>query len=143
VRTSAFFGPWDEHNFITIALSALAEGRKFVAADDSLVSPTYVPDLVEACLDLLIDGERGIRHLSNEGALTWAELARLAAHRAGLDPGLVEARPTVLMQLAAPRPLYSVLASERGQLLPTLEDALGRYLNERETRFAAMSAAAG
>jgi hypothetical protein len=36
-----------------------------------------------------------------------------------------------------------VLASERGQLLPTLEDALSRYLDERETRFAAMSAAAG
>jgi dTDP-4-dehydrorhamnose reductase len=143
VRTSAFFGPWDEHNFITVALRMLAEGRKFVAADDSLVSPTYVPDLVNASLDLLIDGEQGIWHLSNEGAITWAELARLAARRAGLDAGLVEARPTALMQHAAPRPLYSVLASERGQLLPTLEDALERYLSERETRFAAMSAAAG
>jgi dTDP-4-dehydrorhamnose reductase len=56
---------------------------------------------------------------------------------------LVEARPTIFLQLAAPRPLYSVLASERGQLLPSLEEALTRYLNERETRFAAMSAAAG
>lgn len=26
------------------------------------VSPTYIPDLVDACLDLLIDRERGIRH---------------------------------------------------------------------------------
>jgi dTDP-4-dehydrorhamnose reductase len=143
VRTSAFFGPWDEHNFITSALRTLAEGRKLVAADDAFVSPTYVPDLVGASLDLLIDGDQGIWHLSNEGAITWAELARLAARRAGLDTGLVEARPTALMQHVAPRPLYSVLASERGQLLPTLEDALERYLNERETRFAAMSAAAG
>ena len=121
-----------------VALRTLAEGRKFVAADDALVSPTYVPDLVGASLDLLIDGEQGIWHLSNEGAITWAELARSTARRAGLDPGLVEARPTALMQHAAPRPLYSVLASERGHLLPTLEDALERYLNERETRFAAM-----
>jgi dTDP-4-dehydrorhamnose reductase len=143
VRTSAFFGPWDEHNFITVALRALAEGRKFVAADDAIISPTYVPDLVGASLDLLIDGERGIWHLSNAGAITWAELARSMARRAGLDANLVEARPTVFLQLAAPRPLYSVLASERGQLLPTLEDALGRYLHERETRFAAMSATAG
>jgi dTDP-4-dehydrorhamnose reductase len=143
VRTSAFFGPWDEHNFITAALRTLADGRKFVAADDAFVSPTYVPDLVSASLDLLIDGERGVWHLSNEGAITWAELARLAARRAGLDPQLVEARPTLFLQLAAPRPPYSVLASERGQMLPTLEDALGRYLHERETNYATMSAAAG
>ncbi|MCA1555279.1 MAG: SDR family oxidoreductase, partial [Acidobacteria bacterium] len=143
VRTSAFFGPWDEHNFITVALRTLAEGRKFVAADDAIISPTYVPDLVGACLDLLIDGERGIWHLSNEGAINWAELARLAARRAGLDPNLIEARPTGLLQLAAPRPLYTALASERGQLLPSLEDALGRYLNERQTGFASLSMAAG
>jgi len=143
VRTSAFFGPWDEYNFITVALGALAEGRKFVAADDAIISPTYVPDLVNASLDLLIDGERGIWHLANEGAISWAELARHAARHAGLDANLVEARPTAFLQLAAPRPLYSVLASERGQLLPSLEDALTRYLNERETRFAALSMAAG
>lgn len=143
VRTSAFFGPWDEHNFITAALRTLAEGRKFVAADDALVSPTYVPDLVGASLDLLIGGEQGIWHLSNDGAITWAELARLAARRAGLDPQLVEARPTAFLQLAAPRPLYSVLGSERGHLLPTLEDALARYLNEREPRFETVGAAAG
>ncbi len=142
VRTSAFFGPWDKYNFVTGALDALAEGRKVVAADDCVISPTYVPDLVGASLDLLIDGERGLWHLANEGALSWAELARLAASRAGLDPNLVEARPTALLQLAAPRPPYSVLASERAQLLPSLEDALGRYLNERETHGAGMSMAA-
>jgi dTDP-4-dehydrorhamnose reductase len=143
VRTSAFFGPWDEHNFITNALRTLAEGRRFVAADDCVVSPTYVPDLVNACLDLLMDGERGVWHLANEGALDWAELARTAARLAGLDANLVEARPTHFMQLAAPRPLYGVLGSERGQLLPPLEDALARYLNEREPHFAARGMAAG
>ena len=60
VRTSAFFGPWDEHNFVTIALRELAAGRPFVAAEDAVISPTYVPDLVNASLDLLIDGERGL-----------------------------------------------------------------------------------
>ncbi|HLL72414.1 MAG TPA: family 1 glycosylhydrolase [Pyrinomonadaceae bacterium] len=143
IRTSAFFGPWDEHNFVTIALQTLAEGREFVAADDCIVSPTYVPDLVGASLDLLIDGERGLWHLANAGATSWAEFARLAAERAGLDAGLVEARPTAVLQQAAPRPPYTVLTSERGRLLPSLEDALTRYLNERETRFAAKSAAAG
>ena len=46
IRTSAFFGPWDEHNFLAQALRALARGEPFTAADDVRVSPTYVPDLV-------------------------------------------------------------------------------------------------
>jgi hypothetical protein len=45
---------------------------------------------------------------------------------------LIEARPTVDLGFTAPRPLYSVLGSERGWLLPPLENALSRYLRERE-----------
>ena len=135
IRTSAFFGPWDEYNFVTLALGMLAARRTFVAASDSMVSPTYVPDLVHASLDLLIDGERGLWHLANPGAITWAELARLAANLASLDASFIEARPTKELGLIAPRPLYSVLGSERGaSLLPPLENALSRYLHERETR---------
>jgi dTDP-4-dehydrorhamnose reductase len=135
VRTSAFFGPWDEFNFVTVALETLFAGRAFVAADDAIVSPTYVPDLVHASLDLLIDGERGLWHLANEGATTWAALAGSVAGQAGLDASLVDARPTKSMGLAATRPAYSVLTSERGHLLPSLEDALARYFRESETRF--------
>ncbi|WP_462115158.1 family 1 glycosylhydrolase, partial [Lysobacter xanthus] len=43
VRTSSFFGPWDAHNFITIALKTLRSGEAFVASEDMTVSPTYVP----------------------------------------------------------------------------------------------------
>jgi dTDP-4-dehydrorhamnose reductase len=132
VRTSAFFGPWDQHNFVTIALRSIAAGHQFPAADDTTVSPTYLPDLVDACLDLLIDGEKGIWHLANRGAITWADLARRAAHLAGLNSSLVEARPMESFGLAAPRPRYSVLSSERGSLLPPLEHALFRYIEETE-----------
>src|ERR1051325_5249871 len=88
VRTSAFFGPRDEYNFVTLALRSLARGRAFAAASDCVISPTYVPDLVDASLDLLIDGERGVWHLSNRGALSWAELARLARRLAGVGEGV-------------------------------------------------------
>lgn len=131
VRTAAFFGPWDEHNFVTLALRALREGRSFAAADDATVSPTYVPDLVNASLDLLIDGERGVWHLANGGAVTWAELARRAAAVAGLDASGIEPVATADLQLPAPRPLYTALASERGWPMPSLDDALGRYVAER------------
>jgi dTDP-4-dehydrorhamnose reductase len=130
VRTSAFFGPWDEYNFVTLALRSLVRGEAFAAASDCVVSPTYVPDLVNACLDLLIDGERGLWHLSNPGALSWAEFARLAARLAGLDESLIEERPSSSLNFAARRPAYSALASERGALLPALEHALSRYVAE-------------
>jgi dTDP-4-dehydrorhamnose reductase len=131
VRTSAFFGPWDEYNFLHAALGALARGEEFVAADDARVTPTYVPELAHACLDLLIDGERGVWHLANSGAVTWADFARRAARLAGLDERLVQGRPTRELNLAAPRPAYSALGSERGALLGPLDEALERYVRDR------------
>jgi dTDP-4-dehydrorhamnose reductase len=132
VRTSAFFGPWDQANFVTATLSKLAAKRPVVAADDLVVSPTYVPDLVHASLDLLIDGESGLWHLANRGAVTWMDLARQAAALAKLDSHSVEGRTAEALGLIAPRPKYSVLGSERGMLLPSLDEALARYLRECE-----------
>jgi dTDP-4-dehydrorhamnose reductase len=131
VRTSAFFGPWDDHNFVTVALRELAAGRPFEAASDAVVSPTYVVDLVHATLDLLVDGERGVWHLANRGALTWADLARRAAEMAGVSAATLETRPQRAQGLPARRPRYSVLGSERASLLPTLDDALARYVRHR------------
>jgi dTDP-4-dehydrorhamnose reductase len=127
VRTSAFFGPWDDANFVTRALRALAAGREVRAPDDIVVSPTYVPDLVHACLDLAIDGECGLWHLANAGPTTWANLARGAAELAGhpLDRIVPVARHE--MAWRATRPLFSALGSTRGALLPPLHDALRRY----------------
>ena len=127
IRTSAFFGPWDEHNFVTIALRELAAGRPFAAADDVTVSPTYVPDLVQASLDLLIDGERGVWHLANEGAVTWAELAAAAAAAAGVEAAALEPCPLAALTPIARRARWSVLGSERGWPMPPLENALARY----------------
>jgi dTDP-4-dehydrorhamnose reductase len=131
VRTAAFFGPWDDWNFVTRALGALALGVPVDAAEDLVVSPTYVPDLVHATLDLLIDGERGIWHVANAGAVSWAELARAAARAAALDESLVRGRPHAELGLAARRPRNAALASERGWIMPPLETALAAYLRDR------------
>lgn len=131
VRTSGFFGPWDSVNFVSLALAALAQGRPFVAASDQIVSPTYVPDLVHASLNLLIDGEQGIWHLANRDALSWAQLARKAARMAGISTVTLQERPMALLHSPARRPAYSALDSERAQHMPVLEDALARYLHLR------------
>ncbi|WP_437281975.1 sugar nucleotide-binding protein [Sorangium sp. So ce375] len=134
VRTAAFFGPWDEASFVAAALRALGEGRSFHAADDVIVSPTYVPDLVHTTLDLLIDGERGIWHLANRDATSWAELASRSAALARVSATRLVRCPSRALGLAAPRPRYSALGSGRGLLLPSLDDALARYVAEREPR---------
>ena len=131
VRTAAFFGPWDEWNFITRTLASLAMGIPVDAADDLVVSPTFVPDLVHATLDLLIDGERGIWHLANAGETSWAELARAAARGADLDETLIRGRPHTELGLASRRPRAVPLASERGRIMPPLEAALAAYLHDR------------
>jgi dTDP-4-dehydrorhamnose reductase len=131
IRTAAFFGPWDPHNFVFQALCALAERGSFMAASDLVVSPTYVPDLVHATLDLLIDGESGIWHLANRGAVTWHALAQRCADLAGFDRSGLIGCPSSRLGFSAERPPYCVLGSERGLILPPLDSALSRYMDER------------
>jgi len=132
VRTAAFFGPWDPHNFVTQAIDCLQRGDRWRAAHDQWVSPTYVPDLVQATLDLLLDGAHGVWHLSNRGGVHWAEFAHMAAEAAALDRNLIVAMSGAELGMVAPRPRYSVLGSERALLMPSLDDALGRYLSDRD-----------
>ncbi|WP_034386761.1 family 1 glycosylhydrolase [Deinococcus sp. YIM 77859] len=132
VRTSAFFGPWDPYNFAAYVVRELRAGRTVRAATDQIVSPTYVPDLTCAVLDLLIDGEGGVWHLANRGAVSWADFARQVAAVSGLDPARVEGVPTSTLGQRATRPAYSALGSERGWLMPDLEDALHRWSHQAE-----------
>lgn len=123
VRTSAFFGPWDRHNFCWNVLNALARGEPVQACDKTLISPTYVPDLVHAALDLLVDGEKGIWHLANDGSLSWHELARRVAEGAGLDAGLV-------LPMASGTEVNTSLTSKRGIMLRPLDQAIEDYVRE-------------
>jgi dTDP-4-dehydrorhamnose reductase len=132
IRTSAFFGPWDKFNFVHAVIETLSQGRPFVAADDISISPTYVPDLVNAALDLLVDGERGIWHLANSGIVTWAEFARLIATKAGYDPTRVHCRSSHSHSFVARRPSFTALASERGSFMPAFEESLDRCIHEKK-----------
>lgn len=132
VRTSAFFSPWDEHNFATVAAETFLHERYFDAAAHVRVSPTYVPDLVHASLDLLLDGASGRWHLANDGGVTWADFARRVAIGAGLDSGRVEAWYEVQCDDCAHLPpLSTELTSEKTRIMPSFESALERFLREK------------
>jgi dTDP-4-dehydrorhamnose reductase len=127
IRTSAFFGPWDRFNFVASALRSLRSGRPLLVSNDTTISPTYVPDLVHTCLDLLIDDEAGIWHLTNGHALTWEDLALRVAAIAQIDPSALRSCGHERLRLRAPRPIYSALRSSRSFAMPSLDDALRRF----------------
>jgi dTDP-4-dehydrorhamnose reductase len=127
IRTSAFFGPVDRYNFITRTLDRLRAGVACDVAGDITITATYVPDLANASLDLLIDDVQGIWHLANRGAVTWADLTREAAARAALPTWLINAVPASSLGWRARRPAYSALASSRGTIMRSLDHALDAY----------------
>lgn len=128
VRSAAFFGPWDGANFLARGLARLRAGDDWPAIGDQTVSPTYVPDLVDACLDLLIDGEQGLWHVANRGEASWYDFACRVAEAAALPRTRVRRIATAGAGQRARRPAYSALGSERGQLAPALEAAIERYV---------------
>ena len=132
IRTSAFFGPWDKYNFVHHALKSLKNQQIFSAPKDVIISPTYVPDLVHTSLDLLIDEASGIWNMSNKGSISWAMLATEVAERSGYDPKYFKAVTLSEMNFTASRPQYSVLNTEKGFELPSLDHALGMFFREQE-----------
>lgn len=132
IRTSAFFGPWDKYNFIYAVLNALQNEETFYMPGDVVVSPTYIPDLCHTAMDLFIDEEEGIWHLSNDGMTTWAEFGGIIAEKTGCKKHKLISKPLIEMGWRAKRPLYSVLKSDKGIKLPSLDNALQRYFEQRE-----------
>jgi dTDP-4-dehydrorhamnose reductase len=131
VRTAAFFSPHDPHNFAVAVLESLAAGHRLAAASDQIVTPTFVPQLVEAALDLLVDGEEGLWHLTNGEAVSWAEFGKRIAAAAGYDPELINPVPAPLPGWRAPRPVSVGLATQRGVSLGPLNAAIERFVAER------------
>ncbi len=122
IRTSAFFGPWDRYNFAWAVLDSLSRGEPFRADRNAAVSPTYIPDLCHATLDLLIDGETGLWHLANQGRLSWHAFAQRIAEGAGHDPAMVLPIEGAHSD--------TTLGSSKGFMLRPVEHAIGDYLTE-------------
>jgi dTDP-4-dehydrorhamnose reductase len=130
VRCGPLIGPIQQYDFVAATVQQLASGRPVLAEDASLFSPTYIPHLIDASLDLLIDGETGFWHLANQcSGVTWAGLTKRLAELVGV--------PSRLLCLGRVQPRLTldchVLASARGAVMPSLEEALTHYASGLET----------
>ena len=79
-------------------------------------------------LDLLLDEEKGIWHLTNQGVISWHELAREAAVAAKLDRKLIR---RVRVDDEA-EDADTSLSSTRGLLLRPLGQALSDFVAQTE-----------
>jgi len=133
VRTSWLFGTGGKC-FPDTILKLAASRPALDVVNDQRGSPTYCVDMARAIIELCRKDASGIVHATNSGDCTWFEFARETVKGAGLQ---TEVRPVSSEQMArpAPRPAYSVLAATSlqryGIEMPSWEDALRRYLEER------------
>jgi dTDP-4-dehydrorhamnose reductase len=109
-RSSWLFG-WTGKNFVRTMLALGAERDEVAVVADQVGSPTYVGHLAEATKDLL-ELPQGVWHVAAEGECSWAEFAREIFTQAGIDCAVREISSEELGR-PAPRPVYSVLRSER------------------------------
>jgi dTDP-4-dehydrorhamnose reductase len=109
------------------------------AVDDKWACPTFADDVADWLLALLGTAETGVFHLANSGECTWLEYANEAlsiAHELGLPMKATTARGHTMQgfpAFLAPRPAYSVLATERlrsvtGRVPRSWQSALRDYL---------------
>ncbi|TDA70357.1 MAG: dTDP-4-dehydrorhamnose reductase [Clostridia bacterium] len=133
VRTSWLFGQGGV-NFIDTILRLAREKEELAVVDDQYGCPTYAEDLACALADLVGTGAYGTYHITNQGITTWYGLARAILEQAGIK---IRLEPVKTAQFPRParRPANSALdpwplAETIGYLLPSWEDALGRYIGD-------------
>ena len=128
VHTGIRFGPWDHADRVLAAARAPATGRTSPLPEDCFFALAYLPDLVQACLDLLLDGAPGVWNLSNAGTLDLAMFNACASEI--LSPALEAAagkRPEIVPPLQA-----AEAGIQSAALLPSWQSAL-RHLIQTQS----------
>lgn len=127
VRSAAFFSALDIYNFAHAVAAAGSRGERLRAAHDLVVSPTYLPHLIDAALDLVIDGEQGLWHLTNATPVSWAAFGAMIANDLGLPSGSIEPVAARDLGFIARRPAFVPLRSIKGVELPSLGLAVSDF----------------
>jgi dTDP-4-dehydrorhamnose reductase len=135
LRTSWVFGVGGKCFPDTILKLAQTRAELDVV-DDQRGSPTYTTDLARTLIELCRKDARGIVHATNRGDCTWYDFASEIIRQAELP---VRVRPTSSEKFVRPakRPKNSVLSQASlepyGLQMPTWQNALRRYLDERRS----------
>jgi dTDP-4-dehydrorhamnose reductase len=131
VRSAWLFGVGGR-NFADTMLRLAGEREAVQVVTDQVGCPTWTGHLAPALVGLIERGVSGLVHLAGTGHVSWngftAEIFRQAEISCRVEPAT-----TAQMARPAPRPAWSVLESERDDVLPLppWQDGLAGYLAAR------------
>ena len=131
VRTSWLFGTAGR-NFVDTMLALGRDQGDVVVVRDQVGCPTYTAHLADALVRLIGTQAFGIHHIAGGGECSWYEFAQEIFRQAGLEVRMMS-MTTAELSRPAPRPPYSVLATERAEAiyLPDWQEGLASFLAER------------
>lgn len=122
IRTSWMFS--SRTGMIPFFWRSLSEVGEVRAVCDQVSCMTYAPDLAAAIIDIISNEGNGLYHMACRPGLTPAQAAGKLAEFAG---GSVREVSWSDLDLDAPRPVYSEIATSRGIQLPTIWNAVERW----------------
>jgi dTDP-4-dehydrorhamnose reductase len=131
VRTSWLFGA-SGANFVETMLRLGRDLGEVVVVRDQVGCPTYTGHLADAIVRLIDGADYGLHHIAGGGECSWYEFALEIFEQAGVECRTLSCT-TDEFPRPAPRPPYSVLATERDYAiyLPDWQEGLRSYLAER------------
>jgi dTDP-4-dehydrorhamnose reductase len=131
VRSAWLFGVAGGNFVETMLRLGEAHGEVLVVRNQ-VGSPTYSAHLAEAIIRVVDTDAHGVHHLAGAGECSWYDFASEIFRQAGVECRVLSCTTQELGR-PAPRPAYSVLASERPDaiLLPEWEAGLAAYLEQR------------
>jgi dTDP-4-dehydrorhamnose reductase len=133
VRSSWLYGIGGRNFVETMLHLADADQPEVLVVSDQVGCPTYTVHLGVAISALIESDAYGVHHVAGGGSCSWYEFAQEIFDQSGVECRVMAAT-TDMLERRAPRPSYSVLASERrdATALPSWREGLAAYLAERE-----------
>lgn len=130
-RTAWLFGAGGK-NFCETMLGLAATRDRVAVVTDQIGSPTWTGHLSAALLDLVGSDLRGVVHTAGGGQCSWHALTVELFRLAGVDCEVGETTAAEF-QRPAPRPAWSVLATERAgaPVLPPWQEGVQGFIEER------------
>jgi dTDP-4-dehydrorhamnose reductase len=126
VRTSWLYGAGAK-NFIAKIIEIAKRDGKVKIVDDEIGCPTYVDDLAERLIKLLIERPRsGIYHFTNNGSCSRYLFGATALKALGIDAEVIPAKLADFPRKAHIAPV-SILKNARAEKLPFWTDAVHRF----------------